>query len=368
MKAQVLIVGSGLTGATIARCLVDQGISVIVLDRRSEIGGNLADYTDPHGIRIHKYGPHYFRTGCLKIWQFVTRFDSFYNFEARIATEVDGRLYNWPILEKDLCELAGDNWRYNLGSNNIHKSLESACLEIMPRLAYEMFVKEYNEKQWGTTCDLLSASLCKRFDVRSDDETRLTPHKKFQGLPNKGYSAWLANMLNGIEVILNCDYLKCKTDIQSDYVVFTGPIDEFFNYDLGRLKYRAQHRTKEIYMHSQVQSYVQVNNPQHSGGEHIRTIEWKHLTNSKVSNDLTILTRETPYTPDDANCYEYPFMDDENHRLFNCYKKKAQAISRTIICGRLGEYRYYDMDQAIGSAFYIFRKLLNRIKNERESG
>jgi UDP-galactopyranose mutase len=354
-----LIVGSGLTGATIARLLKDAGCEVLVLERRAWLGGNIHDYVHPSGINIHTYGPHYFRTGSEKIWSFVNRFTDFYKFEAVIKSFVDDQYENWPVAASYIRRVFGDHWEPEF--SRIPTNFEEASLAMMPRMIYEKFVKGYTEKQWGISADELSADLAKRFDVREDDEPRLFRHK-YQGIPVNGYSSFMCNLLTGISLMLNVDYLKFRDRFNvNKRLIFTGPIDEFFDCDLGRLSYRGQTR-KHVYLPDvdYVQPCGQVNNPDIANGSHIRTLEWKHMLPLEFANKIsgTVLTTETTITPIDFDSFEYPFPDKKNSNLYHRYRDRAEAIRNLLVCGRLGEYRYYDMDQAIGRAMVLADKIL----------
>ena len=194
-----LLVGSGLTGAVIARTLADAGREVLVLERRSYVGGNVHDHVHPCGVRIHTYGPHYFRTHRDDIWEFVTRFAEFYRYEACLKTLVDGRHENWPIAASYIRRTLGETWSPDFEGEP--RNFEEACLSMMPRLIYEKFVKGYTEKQWGVPASALSPGLAGRFDVRLDDDPRLKRHKH-QGLPLCGYAGLMRNMLAGVPVML----------------------------------------------------------------------------------------------------------------------------------------------------------------------
>src|ERR1041385_4292581 len=355
-----LVVGSGLTGAVIARVLVDAGRSVLVLDRRSHAGGNVHDHLHKSGIRVHTYGPHYFRTNDPELWAFVNRFARFYNYEASLKSLVDGNYENWPIAESYIRRTVGDHWKPEFTGQP--RNFEESCLSMMPKLVYEKFVKGYNEKQWGVPANTLSSSLAKRFDVRGDDEPRLMRHK-YQGLPEDGYAALMKQILNGIPLVLGCDYLKQRSDFRANILtVFTGPIDEYFRYDLGHLKYRGQIREHQYLPDTEfAKPCGQVNNPDAANGPHIRTLEWKHMMPSDPLNPLrgTLLTREVTVTPADPNDFEYPFPDEPNASLFREYQERARSIPGLLVCGRLGEYRYYDMDQAIARAMLLAKRILN---------
>ncbi len=362
MQFDFVIVGSGLTGATIARLLSDKGFKVVVLERRSHIGGNIYDYVHESGIRIHAYGPHYFRTSSEIIWEFVTRFSQFYTYNAQIKTLVDGHLENWPISSSYIKRLLGNF--LSLEFTGAPTNFEEACLALMPRVVYEKFVKGYSEKQWGVAAPNLSTQLVKRFDIRKDDNPFLTPHHKYQGLPQKGYTTLIKNMLEGVPVILSFDYLKDKNKFEPrNTLVFTGPIDEYFNFELGKLLYRGQKR-ENIYLADTnfYQSYAQINNPNFNNGSYIRTLEWKHMMEPETIKGIkgTVITRETAFTPSNPQHYEYPFPDETNADLYRRYLEKAMAVSKLFICGRLGDYRYYDMDQAIGRAMKIAERLAEK--------
>lgn len=359
-KVDYLIVGSGLTGAVIARSLVDAGKDVLVVDRRNHMGGNVHDTVHESGVRIHTYGPHYFRTSSKKIWDFATRFAKFYTYEAALLSNVDNELVQWPIANSYITRKVGIDWTPEFKGKP--SNLEEAALGLMPRLIYEKFIKEYNEKQWGVPVKDLSAELCSRFDVRYDDEPRLKPNALYQGIPEDGYASWMAAMLNGVKVELGFDYLKNRNEIVArKCLIFTGPIDEFFDYECGKLLYRGQVR-KHTYMPlvDFVQPCGQINNPLHSGGTHIRTLEWKHMMPKHVQPQIkgTVVTQEIPFTPVTATNYEYPFPDNVNKHLYETYRTKADGLTNTLICGRLGEYKYYDMDQAIGRALTLSEKLV----------
>lgn len=361
-KVDYLVIGAGLTGAVIARMLADHGRDVLVVDRRRHVGGNVHDYCHESGIRIHTYGPHYFRTSSDRIWDWVTRFGDFYKYEAALMSVVSGMYVRWPLSASYIRSIAGDEWQPSF--KGVATNFEEAALSLMPRSVYETFVKEYNEKQWGVSASTLSADLCTRFDVRANDEPRLKPDAKHQGLPVLGYEALMQSMLRGIPLILNTDVLlQAGSFAGTKMTVFTGPIDEYFGFDLGRLHYRGQRRRHEFFTTaSYVQPCAQVNNPTHAGGPHIRTIEWKHLMPQQSAAKIhgTVITSETPHSPSDPSDYEYPFPDARNAELYSRYRRRADSMEKLLIAGRLGEYRYFDMDQAIGRAMLLGERLLMR--------
>jgi UDP-galactopyranose mutase len=362
MWSDYVIVGSGLTGAVIARLLTDAGQRVMVLDRRPQLGGNVADYVHPSGINVHRYGPHLFRTVSDDIWKFVNRFATFHPYQHQIRSWVDGKLENWPIAGSYIRRVCGEAWQPEFTRRPAN--FEEAALGLMPRVIYETFVKGYSEKQWGVPARTLSAKLCRRFDVRADDNPYLTPQAKYQGIPTEGYSAMMERMLAGIPLVLNFDFLKDREAFKArKKLIFTGPIDEFYEFELGRLEYRGQRRQLTYLPEVDwAQPCAQLNNP--GAGEHIRDVEWKHLMRGDLAARIqgTVLTRETPWSPENPENYEYPFPDERNEQLYEAYRQLAQQDPQTLICGRLGEYRYYDMDHAIGRAMTLARHLLTGIR------
>lgn len=355
-----LVVGSGLTGATLARLLHDAGQRVLVVERRAIPGGNVADATHPSGIRMSLHGPHYFRTSSPDLWQFVNRFTRFTPFQAVVRSRVGDRLENWPVAASCIRRLTGRDWQPTR-RDPAAANFEAAALSLMPRVIYERFVKGYTEKQWGAPACDLSADLCKRFDVRADDDPRLTPDKQFQGIPTAGYSRMIGRMLKGIPLELNCDFLREREGLLARRMtIFTGPIDAFFDYQFGRLAYRGQRRRTWFDPNIELaQPCPQVNEPDERTSI-IRTIEWKHMLPPPLAARLrgTLLTTEEPFTPETDDQFEYPFPDDENQALYRRYRARADEDPRVLICGRLGEYRYYDMDQAVARAQLLARRVL----------
>jgi UDP-galactopyranose mutase len=255
--------------------------------------------------------------------------------------------------------VVGPSWQPAF--TGVPATFEEASLAMMPEPIYRTFVKGYTEKQWGVAASSLATELAGRFDVRADDDVRLVRHRH-QGIPIGGYTAFMANMLDGIPVVGECDYLQVRDRFEAGRaVVFTGSIDELFGFDLGHLRYRGQVRQHrylpDVYL---AQPYGQVNNPDPANGAHVRTLEWKHMASEeeRASAQGTVLTEETPRTPTAPNDFEYPFPDDTNKRLYLRYRDRARKIPGLLVCGRLGEYRYYDMDQAIARALLLAKRLL----------
>jgi UDP-galactopyranose mutase len=359
IKADYVIVGSGLTGSTIGRILTDHGQDVVILDRKDHIAGNIYDYKhEESGAMIHKYGPHYFRCGSEKIWKFVNRFSEFYDWSSVLMSKVNGEYLNWPVQHSYIEKIAGKEWNLFQGEP---QNFEEACLAKMPVQLYELFIKGYTEKQWGVKCVDLDKELATRITINKSNVNTLTPNHKWNALPRNGYTDMMRNMVEGIKMHLEFDYLQHKEEVVANkLLIFTGPIDEFFGYKFGKLKYRGQQRRVEHLTDTEeYQPYIQVNYNS-PDDPRIRTIEWKHLMHADDKKNVngTLLTHETPFTPESPNQYEYPFPDKINKSLYEKYKAESETLDKVLICGRLGEYRYYDMDQAIGRAMNFATSIL----------
>lgn len=352
------IVGAGLTGATIARVLWDNGErNVTVYERRGVVGGNCHDYLHPSGITIGSHGPHYFRTNSQRIWDFVHRFSEFREFAAVIRAKSGGEIFPWPVTK----QMAGKPLKAN---PDFTSNFETACLSRMSGYCYDRFVAPYTRKQWGVNPSKLSADLANRIEIRDGQDERLKT-SKFQAIPVNGYTSLITNMLDGIPVVLQSDWLKDGQLVgEDDVVVFTGPIDEFFGYSLGKLRYRTQRRYSEYIPRLRgnaiyANTTVQVNHPDHTEA-YVRVIEWKHMLSLEqaIQTQGTVLTVEHPDDASDSDEYEYPYPDQANRDLYWKYVKAAEAVPQVIFAGRLGRYQYMDMDQAIGSALAVANKLV----------
>jgi UDP-galactopyranose mutase len=353
-----LIVGSGMTGSTIARVLADHGREVLIVERRRHLGGNVYDALHESQIRYHVYGPHYFRCSSRRIWDFVNRFSPFHPYQATVKAMVNGRLESWPLPRQLLDCYPGWEQQQPAGSP---RNFEEACLQKMPRALYEDFVQGYTSRQWGIEPHLLEHGLAARVRINDYQGNALMPQRVYQGLPTIGYANLMTNMIAGIPYILGTDYIQNRYDFRArKALVFTGPIDEFFGYDEGRLAYRSQRREHQFLANvKQYQPCVQVNYPNARDTAPIRTIEWKHLTSSGQSprKPGTLITKEYPFSPEDPNQFEYPVPMARYRKLHNNYAERAKRLPKVVICGRLGEYRYLDMNHAIGRSMAIAQRL-----------
>ncbi len=358
MEAEYLVVGSGLTGSVIAHLLNKAKKNVLVLERRSEIGGNIYSETHNSGIVFHKYGPHFFRTNSKKIWDFVNTFDTFYSHKHIVRTSMNGNLEPWPLNKKFLERKYKLKWHNDFLKTP--SNFEEAALSHMPYEIYEGYVKFYTQKQWGINPKFLTPDLAARLYIPEKETPYFSPHK-YQALPKRGYTNLIKQMLKNIPTITKLDFLKYPDKISYKNLIFTGPIDEFFNFKLGKLVYRAQKR-RSIFLPNinRFQNFSVINFPERKP-RYIRTIEWKRMMPQESIKKIkgTLVTYETPYSPENPDQYEYPMQDKKNRDLFNAYRKLSSK-KNLFFAGRLGEYAYYDMDIAIEKAMELTRAILKK--------
>ena len=318
------------------------------------------DSLHPSGIRFHTYGPHYFRCSSKRIWEFVRRFSDFYPHNAVVKCRINGQYHPWPLRETMFELFPG--WQPP-SSSTPPKNFEDYCLRKMPRPLYETFIAGYTRLAMGTgtlapgcrTWPPCSNQLWPRNLPYASLPFSSSPH--FGNTPVSRPTSWLQ-----IPCALNMDYLAHRSEYRARRaLVFTGSLDEFFHFDTGRLGYRSQRRRHHYLPDCQWhQPCAQVNHSDASENEAIRTLEWKHLMASEMQQAVngTLITEEYPFTPDRPEEFEYPIPNERNARLYHHYRTRAAAIPRLIVCGRLGAYRYFDMDQAIGHATTVAAKLL----------
>jgi UDP-galactopyranose mutase len=356
-----LVIGSGLTGSTIARRLADAGREVLILERRGHVGGNVHDFLHHSGVRVHSYGPHYFRCSSPRIWEFATRFCEFQRSEARVKVLVGGVFEDWPVNRRIFQRYPG--WSPT-SSKQKPGNFEAACLCKLPREVYQTFVENYTRKQWGAEPRCLGPELARRIRVNSGSRYLLKSRFHQQALPVRGYADWMKTMINGIPCLTGVDYLQRRDEFQArKLLISTGSVDEFFGFDEGRLAYRAQRRRQEFFPDRVfLQPCVQVNYPGSDESEPIRTIEWKHLLPTEQQKRVagTLVTHEYPFSPTKPNEFEYPFPDSSNRALYRRYRIRARQVPKLLVCGRLGDYCYYDMDHAIGRALTLADRILDR--------
>ena len=371
MKYDFLIVGAGLYGATIAHEAKKAGKSVLVIDRRPNIAGNV--YTeDIEHIHVHKYGAHIFHTNDKGVWDFVNQFAVFNRFTNSPVANFHGELFSlpfnmytfnkmWGVVTPEEAKAKIEEQRKAAGITT-PKNLEEQAISLVGTDIYEKLIKGYTEKQWGRKCTELPAFIIKRLPVRLTFDNNYF-NALYQGIPVGGYTKMVANMLEGIEVRLNTDYLKDKANLDSlaETVVYTGPIDAYFNYSLGYLEYRSVRFETEVLDKSNFQGNAAVNYTD-SETPWTRIIEhkWFEFGKDDNGNDLpkTVISREysSEWKPGDEPYY--PVNDEKNGILYQKYKELAGRESKVVFGGRLGEYKYYDMDKVLRAALDKAREII----------
>lgn len=371
MNYNYLIVGSGLYGATIAQQAKKAGKSVLVIDKRPNVGGNI--YTEKvEGINVHKYGAHIFHTNNKEVWDYVTSFVDFNRFTNSPVANYKGELYSMPFnmytfnkmwgvvtpeeaaakIEEQKKEITGEP-----------KNLEEQAISLVGRDIYEKLVKGYTEKQWGRDCKDLPAFIIKRLPVRLTFDNNYF-NALYQGIPIGGYTKLIEKMLEGIEVRLNVDYLENKEELDklAEKVIYTGSIDAYFNYKLGTLEYRSVRFENEILDKPNFQGNAAVNyTDRETPWTRIIEHKWFEFGKDENGNDLpkTVISREYSSEWKLGDEPYYPVNDAKNSTLYEQYKALAEAEDNVIFGGRLGEYKYYDMDKTIEVALAAAKKELS---------
>lgn len=368
MKYDYLVVGSGLYGAIFAHEARVHGKSVLVVDKRPNIAGNI--YTENiEGINVHKYGAHIFHTNNKKVWNYITQFAEFNRFTNSPVANYKGELYSlpfnmytfnkmWGVVTPEEAAAKIEEQRKEITGEP--KNLEEQAISLVGRDIYEKLIKGYTEKQWGRDCKDLPAFIIKRLPVRLTFDNNYF-NALYQGIPIGGYTKMIANLLDGIKVRLNTDYQEHKSELDAlaDKVVYTGPIDAYFDYKLGTLEYRSVRFETELLDQPNFQGNAAVNYTDRET-QWTRIIEhkWFEFGKDENGNDLpkTIISREysSEWKPGDEPYY--PVNDAKNSLLYSEYKKLADTEGKVIFGGRLGEYKYYDMDQVIAAVLEKCKK------------
>ena len=365
-----LVVGAGLYGAVFAQEAKARGKSVLVIDKRAHIAGNV--YTEKvEGINFHKYGAHIFHTNNKKVWDYVNRFAIFNRFTNSPVANYKGELYAlpfnmytfnkmWGVVTPEEAAAKIEEQRKEITGEP--RNLEEQAISLVGRDVYEKLVKGYTEKQWGRDCKELPAFIIKRLPVRLTFDNNYF-NALYQGIPVGGYTKMVANMLEGIEVRLGVDYLEHKADFDAmaDRVVYTGAIDAYFNYSLGNLAYRSVRFENDVldtpnFQGNAAVNYTDCETPWTRIIEH----KWFEFGKDENGNDLpkTIISKEysSEWKPGDEPYY--PVNDQNNGELYQKYKALADQEENVIFGGRLGEYKFYDMDQVIAVALEMAEREL----------
>ena len=383
-KYDYLVVGAGLYGAVFAHEARKAGKSVMVIDRRPNIAGNV--YTeDVEGIHVHKYGAHIFHTNDTEVWNYVQQFATFNRFTNSPVANYHGELYSLPfnmytfnrmwgvVTPEEAAAKIDEQKRDYIARKQAERglaadapfepqNLEEQAISLIGVDVYEKLIKGYTEKQWGRPCTELPSFIIKRLPVRLTFDNNYF-NALYQGIPVGGYTQMVANMLDGIEVELGVDYLaeKAKYDAFAEKVVYTGAIDAYFGYQLGTLEYRSVRFETELLDQPNFQGNAAVNyTDRETPWTRIIEHKWFEFGKDAEGRDLpkTVISREfsSEWKPGDEPYY--PVNDEKNGALYQAYKKLADSETRVIFGGRLGEYKYYDMDKVIASALEMSRQEL----------
>ena len=369
-KVKNLVVGCGLSGIVLAERIASQkNEEVLIIDKRDHIGGNIFDYKDKDtGITVHKYGPHVFHTNNKEVWDYLSQFTDWHRFMYRVKAVIDGCEVNIPFnldslykvfpnslankLEEKLIEKFGFNKKIPI--LELRQSNDKD-LEFLAQYVYEKVFLGYTIKQWGVKPEDLDPSVSARVPVYISHDDRYF-QDKYQAIPADGYTKMVENILNNplIKVELNTDFNDIRSDIEYDRLFFSGAIDEFFNYEFGELPYRSLDIVFKTHNTEYLQSGPQINFPENY--DYTRSVEYKYYLNEK--SEKTIVSYEYPcfYMGKKYERY-YPIVDAKNQILYDKYAAKAKDLNNVWFVGRLGDYKYYNMDQTVARALELFKEI-----------
>lgn len=360
MKYDCLIVGAGFAGSVMAERLASQrDKKVLVVEKRNHIAGNAYDEYDEHGILVHRYGPHIFHTNSKEVFEYLSKFTEWIPYEHKVLAKIGNELYPIPINRITLNKLYSLNLKTEEEVKDYFEKVKEKRFPILNsediivnqvgKDLFEKFFKHYTKKQWNLEPKELSSSVCGRIPVRTNDDCRYFTDK-YQFMPKEGYTKMFEKILNhkNIEVILNTDYKSIIDTIKFDKMIYTGPIDYFFDYKFGKLPYRSIRFEFKNFQQKQFQQTAQINYVEKSV-DHSRVIEHKLL--NQQDSDWTTVSFE--YAQQEGEPF-YPIPTEENRNKYLQYKKEAEKINNIIFCGRLTEYQYFNMDQVVANTLKIF--------------
>ncbi len=377
MRYDYLVVGSGLYGSVFAHEAAAKGKSVLVVDKRPNVAGNI--YTENvEGIPVHKYGAHIFHTNNTRVWRYITQFAEFNRFTNSPVANYRGELYSLPFNMYTFNKMWGVNTPEEAAEKieeqkrqagiTEPKNLEEQAISLVGRDIFEKLVKGYTEKQWGRDCRELPAFIIKRLPVRFTFDNNYF-NALYQGIPVGGYTRLVENLLEGIEVRLNTDYLKCREELDAlaDKVLYTGPIDGFYDYRLGALEYRSVRFETEVLDISNFQGNAAVNyTDRETPWTRIIEHKWFVFGRDENGDEIpgTVISREysSEWKPGDEPYY--PVNDEKNSALYAEYRKLAQAEEKVTFGGRLGEYKYYDMDATVAAVLELCDRELSGVNTD----
>lgn len=366
-----LIVGAGFAGSVLAeRLAVLQDASVLIVDRRNHIGGNAYDFYNDDGILVHKYGPHIFHTNSERVFEYLSQFTAWRPYEHRVLTSVDGQLVPMPINADTLNMLYGLNLTCREVTDYLAKvsepreqirTSEDVVVSKIGRDLYQKFFRNYTRKQWDLDPSELDASVAARVPVRTTRDDRYFTDR-FQAMPRHGYTRMFEKMLDhpNIKVMISTDYAELKDEIQFENLIFTGPVDEYFDYCYGQLPYRSMHFEHQTHDKARYQEAAVVNYPNEHA--YTRITEFKYLTGQEHPKSSIVF--EYPQAEGDPY---YPIPQPQNAELYAKYKALAEALPNVNFAGRLGTYKYYNMDQVVAQSLALVEKLTGQREPQQAS-
>ena len=364
MRFDFLIVGAGFAGSVLAERIASQlGKTCLIVEKRNHIGGNAYDRYDEAGVLVHNYGPHYFRTNSQRIIDYLSQFTEWRELEYKILSWTNGRYWQFPINLNTFEQLIGRpstseemeaqlaEWRVEIDSP---KNSEEVIVSQVGWKLYEMFFKNYTRKQWQRDAKDLDASVCGRIPIRTNRDDRYLS-EKFQALPKDGYTSMFRRILSQpkIEVRLNTDFREAREHVRYDHLIFTGPIDEYYDHCFGHLPYRSLRFEAETLSQEFFQPAMQVNYP--NDHDFTRIVEIKHATGQNLRS--TTIVREYPQNFGPGREPYYPIPAPDARALYSKYAERAASEKNVRFVGRLATYRYYNMDQIVGMALAEFDRL-----------
>jgi len=353
MKYDFLIIGAGFAGSVMAERIASQlNKKVLIVEKRNHIAGNAFDEFDEHGILVHRYGPHIFHTNSKEVFDYLSQFTEWFPYEHKVLAKLKGELYPIPINRITINKLYNLNLTTDKEVEEFYEKVREKRYPItnsediiVNQVGYDLFdkfFKHYTKKQWNLEPKELSASVCGRIPVRTNEDSRYFTDK-YQFMPKDGYTKMFERMLNhkNIEVVLNTDYKSILDSVKFDKMIYTGPIDYFFDYKYGKLPYRSirfefKNIKEKIVQKSAVYNFVD------TSVDFSRVTEYKYFT--EKHSDTTTLSYE--YFQDKGEPF-YPIPTEENRVQYNLYKKETEQLKNVLFCGRLAEYQYYNMDQVV---------------------
>ena len=373
-KFDIVVIGAGLYGSVIAEQASRDGFKVAVIESRDHIGGNCYTETDAEtGINVHKYGAHIFHTNSKDIWDYINRFTEFNNYKHKVKTRVGNKSFSMPInldtinsfFNAGMVPIEAEKFIKSLQTNTAEpQNFEEQALALIGQDMYDAFIRGYTVKQWERDPKELPASIIKRLPVRTNYDDNYF-FDRWQGIPVDGYTPIFEKMLSheNIEVFLNTSWDAVKLQCQDKLVIYTGAIDRFYDYCYGDLNWRTLDFVTDTHDVNDFQGCVAMN----YADEHVpytRQIEHKHFHPEKSSGAKTIVTTEYSRTATREDTPYYPVNTDEDRAKYELYREKAEQETNVLFGGRLGEYRYYDMHQVIGSALAAYKnKIKSRLSN-----